>query len=383
MNSKSTKIIIILICLIINFSNSNLINPTNKQYSKSCLVLNNNRSLKHEIFQCVAKPDEISKQVYRCSCKYKQNENTEIILNEIEITQCLEVHLGMAVKGHNLVYHQWINKEHCFNLCLKTNKKHGDTFDCKSFEHWHTECTYENTFSSTTTDNDQTSNLNITKKIKPCTEYLNLNSNFHIHENKYKRRTKKIDLCVLSNQTIISAGTEFTFNHGVTYYEILCNKLTTNENSGKKYNQKVLNDEYPEIKNKLTTDETARPLVTFNNNYEKCVFNPCLNNSTCLYDKKSRFICLCDERFYGIYCQQVGIENYCNENSMDIFIAKEFAIKLDFKVSDIFINKKENFAGSLESDRKSLCKSNLFNKTHIKFRLPFNECGTKRIVSII
>ena len=83
---------------------------------------------------------------------------------------------GMAIKGSNLVYKQWISREDCFNLCLKTNRKYGDFFDCKSFEHWHSECSYEYLYLNKSSDYAN----------KKCAEYLNLHSN--LNETKFKRK---------------------------------------------------------------------------------------------------------------------------------------------------------------------------------------------------
>jgi hypothetical protein len=118
----------------------------------------------------------------------------------------------MSIKGSNLVYNQWVSRENCFNLCLKTNKKYGDSFDCKSFEHWHSECSYEYLYLNKSNDHSQ----------KKCADFLNLHST-NMNETKFKRKHQKIDLCVLSNKTISSAGNDFDVNYGVTYYEILCN----------------------------------------------------------------------------------------------------------------------------------------------------------------
>ena len=102
------------------------------------------------------------------------------------------------------------------------------------------------------------------------------------------------------------------------------------------------------------------------------LFYPCLNNSGC----KSAFA--------KSSCQEIGIESECNHNSMDIYVSKEFAIKLEIRLSDILINENnDSIENETDLDERSMtCKSSLFNKTHIKFNIPYNDCGTKKIVRI-
>lgn len=149
-----------------------------------------------KITQCTRDPDL---QNYNCECKYSDGEALT--------SNCLIASVGMAVKGYNLIYKQWVNKENCFNLCLGTTVKNGFNFDCKSFEHWHGDCTGHTAES-------------------PCASFSNdhgLARRNHRHHNlNSKRATTKLDYCVLSNQTIKTAGYDFTENNAVTYYEILC-----------------------------------------------------------------------------------------------------------------------------------------------------------------
>jgi hypothetical protein len=124
---------------------------------------------------------------------------------------CLTVHVGMAVRGFNLLHRKWINKEHCFELCLKTKIKNGDSFDCHSFEHWHRDCNdNENKCASFTNDDYDHSEYrrDAFYKEKPIDSKI--------------KRSPKMDICVLSNQTIKSANKDFLPNNAVTYYEITC-----------------------------------------------------------------------------------------------------------------------------------------------------------------
>lgn len=113
----------------------------------------------------------------------------------------------MAIRGSNLIHRQWHGKENCFNLCLQTNIKNGDPFNCKSFEHWHREC------SPTNTNDDQ-----ICASFAENDHLVHRN---HLHHNK---RAVKMDICVLSNQTIKTSGGDFVPNNVVTYYELICDK---------------------------------------------------------------------------------------------------------------------------------------------------------------
>jgi hypothetical protein len=140
--------------------------------------------------------------------------------------ECLIVHVGMAIKGYNLMYKQWINKENCFNLCLNTTIRNGFSFDCKSFEHWHSDC-------ANPSGDPNFSGANRTKSAVCATFVSSQDKRRHFLKNDLedestnrayskKRASNKIDYCVLSNQTIQMAGKNFAENIAVTYYELLC-----------------------------------------------------------------------------------------------------------------------------------------------------------------
>ena len=151
------------------------------------------------------------------------NDSEEYDLNEDQTTkvkkplhiinECLIVHVGMAIKGHNLMYKQWISKENCFNLCINTTIKNGFSFDCKSFEHWHSDC-------ASNPADIYKSATNRTKSAV-CATFVATKSD---HDRLIKRANNKIDYCVLSNQNIQMAGKNFAENLAVTYYEILCKR---------------------------------------------------------------------------------------------------------------------------------------------------------------
>jgi hypothetical protein len=136
--------------------------------------------------------------------------------------ECLVAYMGMAVKGYNLAYKQWVSEEHCFNLCLSTTKRNGYSFDCKSFEHWQTDCTGQprvyhpnETFvpricSQSGHGNNEENNVSTLSAARSSTLSRGL------------RAINKIEYCVLSNQSRSTAGDDFTENSAVTYYEILC-----------------------------------------------------------------------------------------------------------------------------------------------------------------
>ena len=134
---------------------------------------------------------------------------------------CLVAYVGMAIKGSNLMYRQWMGKENCFNLCINTTIRNGFTFDCRSFEHWHSQCPYTNI-----PKENNGSSLN---GRNVCASFTNNNDqsyNKGLSADKIVRSEKqnnvKIDYCVLSDQTIVTSGNEFSENNAVTYYEILC-----------------------------------------------------------------------------------------------------------------------------------------------------------------
>lgn len=110
--------------------------------------------------------------------------------------------------------------------------------------------------------------------------------------------------------------------------------------------------------------------------------------STLKHKQKVSVCELCSESVYckdnkifdGVSCQAIGVENKCGQYSMEIYLAKEFAIKLNVKLSDIYINEYDDESDDADVFRyeaNSICKSSLFNKTHIKFNIPYDSCGTK------
>ena len=134
---------------------------------------------------------------------------------------CLVAFVGMAIRGHNMLHRKWISKENCMNLCLNTKVKNGFAFDCTSFEHWHRDCksqifdaANDPLCASFQDESNQKSAEHRTRKSKKLTT-----SGVHLTK---KTRTTKMDICVLSNQTIDIAGKDFSPNNAVTYYEILC-----------------------------------------------------------------------------------------------------------------------------------------------------------------
>lgn len=289
----SFKLITILVCLSIfiakysscnetlnrRLKNSNPPTPDNHLCPICGIDSTNKKNEKplHKIVDCVqlnetSKPHHTSHSnlkiylpSYKCKCKYmKVNENrcnwysksanekfTPLSTsNESEqedgpsssVNECLVVHVGMAIKGYNLIYRQWINKENCFNLCINTTIKNGFNFDCKSFEHWHADCANQpNDLFTKPTDSTENSTIipNICASFSNDHGYLARRTHrHHNHQsyladsltklNYYNRETRaaaaKIDYCVLSNQTIRSAGKNFALNNAVTYYELLCKR---------------------------------------------------------------------------------------------------------------------------------------------------------------
>jgi hypothetical protein len=154
-----------------------------------------------------------------------------------KLRDCLVVYVGMAIQSHNLAYKPWIDKDNCFNLCLKTTVRNGFSFDCKSFEHWHRSCPP----SPSSDDNANNSSSNNATQHTICASFQH-----HSVRNEFEsdpdhdddddhaaappsqqqlpRKNVKFDYCVLSNLTIRTAGKLFEPNDKVTYYEILCKR---------------------------------------------------------------------------------------------------------------------------------------------------------------
>ncbi len=189
---------------------------------------------------------------FKCKCNYtrihkndcgtsRQNENSFPVSGE-----CLVAHVGMAVRGHNLLHRKWVDKESCFNLCLRTRVKNGHSFDCRSFEHWHRDCDSEGNG-----DQQQSGKMCASFELdgqeksvgkQRNTENSYLQHKYPFSDEYYKRqrlknskRAYKTDICVLSNQTIDLSPDNFLPNQAVTYYEVLCvderprNRVMTSE----------------------------------------------------------------------------------------------------------------------------------------------------------
>lgn len=129
------------------------------------------------------------------------------------------------------MYRKWVSKENCFNLCMRTRISNGHSFDCASFEHWHRDCDSrgpddkENQICASFTETERNKQAS-TNQIQYNRNYFKQNRYYYKSEQKTsrynKKRASKTDICVLSNQTISLAGSNFLPNDAVTYYEILC-----------------------------------------------------------------------------------------------------------------------------------------------------------------
>lgn len=213
---------------------------------------------------------------YECNCNRFKNG---------EIFNCLKVYVGMAIKGHNLLYNRWIDKENCMNICLNTTVNNGHKFNCKSFEHWHGNCTYSPY--SNNSNAQSCASFNGKQKI----------SRRYFHEKQFK---PKLDYCVLSDQTINSVGSDFNSNNAVTYYELTCQRDVTLDSKHQTYSK---------MEKKLPTNKSIFNIVPSEKyRSNECSFNPCLNAGTCVLGKNNRFICLCDKFHYGINCENGEIK---------------------------------------------------------------------------
>lgn len=172
---------------------------------------------------------------YRCKCNYTHIENKNDCgtnrRNEdsFPVTgDCLVAHVGMAIRGHNLLYRRWVDKENCFNLCQRTRIKNGHSFDCRSFEHWHRDC--DSNANPDPNYGNLCASIDLNSQDKNSKAKLeSLENKFPFSEEFYKqkrlaanKRASKTDICVLSNQTIDLAPKEYLPNPAVTYYEVLC-----------------------------------------------------------------------------------------------------------------------------------------------------------------
>lgn len=119
---------------------------------------------------------------------------------------------------------------------MKTTIQNGAQFDCRSFEHWHRDCPYtfeakNSSFSKFSMDYKNSTNLNkdvneadesLLTSSRRCASFNMFDESEDFKQEKRERYTKKLGYCVLSNQTMKTAGRSFGPNNKVTYYELLC-----------------------------------------------------------------------------------------------------------------------------------------------------------------
>ncbi|RNA43111.1 uromodulin-like isoform X2 [Brachionus plicatilis] len=268
---------------------------------------------------------------YICTCSHFERSDT---------FDCLKVYVGMAIKGHNLLYNRWIDKENCINICLNTTVLNGHKFDCKSFEHWHGNCNQNADSSSSST--------------QICASFDESHKKTRRTYQKYQSRPK-LDYCVLSNQTINSAENDFNSNNAVTYYELTC-QTDKDKNTQQKTFSKVYS---------LKTTK----LYDFGNyRSNECSFNPCLNGGSCILGKNDRFMCLCDKFHHGINCELDSLGKKCFNNYMEIYVQLNLADRLNIKLMDLYVN---------DPNDPYYCRLRKFNETFAKFRIPYEKCSTK------
>lgn len=141
------------------------------------------------------------------------------------------------MKGYNQLYRQWTDKESCFNMCLRTTIRNGAQFDCRSFEHWHRDCPEQAISLAQVNESstlDQLTLQSVTPSTtKTCATFSMENDEEDNLGGAMARRSRRgrsggeksrLDFCVLSNQTMKSAGKLFAPNNKVTYYELLCKR---------------------------------------------------------------------------------------------------------------------------------------------------------------
>lgn len=205
---------------------------------------------------------------YECRCIHLENG---------EVFNCLRVYVGMAIKGHNLLYNRWIDKENCMSICLNTTVNNGHKFDCKSFEHWHGNCS---------------------QSADPQSPHYQLCASFDRRQKISRRNHQesknrpKLDYCVLSNQTINSVGPDFNSNNAVTYYELACQRNDRLGSTTQKSNEQI-----------FKTTKLIEFVPRENHRANECSFNPCLNGGTCVLGENDRFKCLCYRFYHGINCE--------------------------------------------------------------------------------
>lgn len=137
-----------------------------------------------------------------------------------------------------MLYRQWTDKETCFNMCLRTTIRNGAQFDCRSFEHWHRNCpetaSHSQSSSSSSASLDAAGYVNSsisgenstspTTTAKTCASFNMYDDDDDVRREKRERFPNKLGYCVLSNQTMKTAGRSFGPNNKVTYYELLCKR---------------------------------------------------------------------------------------------------------------------------------------------------------------
>lgn len=127
------------------------------------------------------------------------------------------------MQGHNDLFHQWTDKETCFNLCLKTTVRNGAKFNCQSFEHWHRDCP-----EAAATNTTELAGVVGEAGSKTCASFNMVEDHDETSKRaKNQRSPAKLGFCVLSNQTMRGAGGLFAPNNKVTYYELLCKSGST------------------------------------------------------------------------------------------------------------------------------------------------------------
>ena len=231
------------------------------RFSKS--ILANDQLAGTSSLECRRIMNDVAKKTslpsFKCRCKYANvHENecasnliadsndydmkhlNQTIVEQMDLKEepsmvsgdCLVAYVGMAIRGYNMLHRKWISKENCMNLCLNTRAKNGFAFDCTSFEHWHRDCksqifdaANDPLCASFQDESNQKSAEHRTRKSKKLTTITSngvYQKSFATKSHTKKTRTTKMDICVLSNQTIDIAGKDFSPNNAVTYYEILC-----------------------------------------------------------------------------------------------------------------------------------------------------------------
>ncbi len=293
-------------------------------------------------------PNDISGLLpsYKCTCNYtsvnkkecssKSNEHLYEFGQPQVHGDCLVAHVGMAIRGFNLVHRKWVSKEHCFNLCMRTRLKNGHGFDCTSFEHWHRDCkdSGNGKICATFAESEEAELVEGSSPVREAygRSYFKQNRYYYTDEVEEKRkqmknrkRASKPDICVLSNQTISISMNNFLPNDKVTYYEIVCKdsvEASSDEESKSRPSDKGASQSKQQQKQRThrtstpPTEVTATKIPPYLKNIldtqspttvarsnKECQFNPCLNGGACLLIDTFRFTCLCKDFYYGVYCE--------------------------------------------------------------------------------